>query len=63
MICPGTLRALTARTDNRAKEVCMSKVVFDISMSLDGFITASNRRAQTNPRVTVGSGCTSGRPG
>jgi dihydrofolate reductase len=34
------------------KEVRMSKVVFDISMSLDGFITASNRR----PEEPMGDG-------
>ena len=35
----------------------MSDEIFDISMSLDGFITAAKRR----PMGTAENGCTSGR--
>lgn len=51
----------TWRHPHRDAEDAMSKVIFDISMSLDGFITAANRR----PEEPMGDGgendCTSGR--
>jgi hypothetical protein len=37
----------------------MSKVVFDISMSLDGFMTAANQRPE-EPLGDGASSCTSG---
>jgi len=37
----------------------MGKVFFDISMSLDGFMTAANRRPE-EPMGDGASGCTSG---
>jgi RibD C-terminal domain len=38
----------------------MTKVIFDISVSLDGFMIAANRQPE-EPWVMVGSACTSGR--
>lgn len=37
----------------------MGKVIFDISLSLDGFMTAANRRPE-EPMGDGGSACTNG---